>query len=63
MSLIHESGSQEDQFDEKNRGQKSCGTIPLTVLQDPGLIRPKLTKLVTVLGTVMRFCFKDDKFW
>jgi hypothetical protein len=63
MTLTHESGSQVDQFDEKNGGQKYCGTITLTVLQDPGLIRPKLTKLVTVLGTVMRFCFKDEKFW
>jgi hypothetical protein len=30
MILTRESGSQEDQFDEKNGGQKSCGTIPLT---------------------------------
>jgi hypothetical protein len=29
MSLTHESGAQEDQFDEKNGGQKSRGTIPL----------------------------------
>ncbi len=29
MILTHESGSQEDQFDEKNGGQKSRDTIPL----------------------------------
>jgi hypothetical protein len=29
MMLTHESGSKEDQFDEKNGGQKSHGTIPL----------------------------------
>jgi hypothetical protein len=29
MNLTHESGSQEDQFDEKNGGQKSRDTIPL----------------------------------
>ncbi len=29
MILTHESGAQEDQFDEKNGGQKSCDTIPL----------------------------------
>jgi hypothetical protein len=28
MILTHESRSQEDQFDEKNGGKKSCGTIP-----------------------------------
>jgi hypothetical protein len=28
MILTHESGSQEDQFDEKNRGKKSRDTIP-----------------------------------
>jgi hypothetical protein len=27
--LTHESGSQEDQFDEKNGGKKSRDTIPL----------------------------------
>ncbi len=29
MILTHESGSQEDQFDEKNGGKKSRETIPL----------------------------------
>jgi hypothetical protein len=29
MILTHESGSQEDQLDEKNGGKKSHGTIPL----------------------------------
>ncbi len=29
MILTHESGSQEDQFDGKKKGQKSCGTVPL----------------------------------
>jgi hypothetical protein len=29
MILTHESGSQEDQFGEKNGGQKSHDTIPL----------------------------------
>jgi hypothetical protein len=34
MILTHESGSQEDQFDEKkNGGKKSRGTIPLSVEQ------------------------------
>jgi hypothetical protein len=31
MILTHESGSQEDQFDEKNRGKKSFGTLPLSI--------------------------------
>jgi hypothetical protein len=31
MILTHESGSQEDQFDEKNGGKKSRGTIPLNL--------------------------------
>ncbi len=30
MSLTHESGAQEDQFDGKKEGQKSRGTIPLS---------------------------------
>jgi hypothetical protein len=30
MILTHESGAQEDQFDEKKEGQKSRGTIPLS---------------------------------
>jgi hypothetical protein len=30
MIITHESGSQEDQFDEKNVGKKSRGTIPLS---------------------------------
>jgi hypothetical protein len=30
MILPHESGSQEDQFDEKNGGKKSRDTIPLS---------------------------------
>ncbi len=29
MILTYESGSQEDQFDKKNGGKKSRGTIPL----------------------------------
>jgi hypothetical protein len=33
MILTHESGSQEDQFDEKNGGKKSRGTIPLSSLE------------------------------
>jgi hypothetical protein len=32
MILTYESGSQEDQFDEKNGGKKSRDTIPLTRL-------------------------------
>ncbi len=31
MILTHESGSQEDQFYEKNWGKKSRGTIPLII--------------------------------
>ncbi len=30
MILTHESGSEEDQFDEKNGGRKSRDTIPLS---------------------------------
>ncbi len=30
MILTHESGAQEDQFDEKKEGKKSRGTIPLS---------------------------------
>jgi hypothetical protein len=30
MILALESGAQEDQFDGKKEGQKSCGTIPLS---------------------------------
>jgi hypothetical protein len=30
MILTHELGSQEDEFDEKNGGQKSPATVPLT---------------------------------
>ncbi len=33
MIFTHESGSQEDQFDEKNEGKKSHGTIPLNSFQ------------------------------
>ncbi len=36
MILTHESGSQEDQFDEKNGGKKSCETIPLTLIRMAG---------------------------
>jgi hypothetical protein len=32
MILTHESRAQEDQFDEKNGGQKSRDTIPLKLL-------------------------------
>ncbi len=34
MILTHESGAQEDQFDEKKEGPKSRETIPLKPLQD-----------------------------
>ncbi len=35
MILTHESGSQEDQFDEKNKGKKSRETIPLNYNMQP----------------------------
>ncbi len=37
MILTHESGAQEDQFDEKNGGQKSRDTIPLS--SDASVVR------------------------
>ncbi len=51
MILTHESGAQEDQFDGKEEGQKSRGTIPLRIVLSITIASSR-----TVVHVVCRLC-------